>query len=77
MAPLKKLFIEAIVVGIIIMIIATPSSILASKILPTINDNHYPVMYLSLFITGVSSHFTMEFFKLNKWYCTNGEACLN
>ena len=71
-----KLIIEAFVVGVVIAIMGYPSSILSLRILPIVGDNHLPVMYLSLFITGISSHFLFEALKLNKWYCTNGFACL-
>ncbi len=71
-----RLIIEALVVGVVIVIMGYPSSMLALKILPMVDDNHLPVMYLSLFITGLSSHFLFEALKLNKWYCTNGFACL-
>lgn len=71
-----RLIIEALVVGLVVMAMGYPSSMIALKILPMVDDNHLPVMYLSLFITGVSSHFLFEGLRINKWYCTNGFACL-
>lgn len=71
-----KLIIEALVVGLVVMAMGYPSSILSLRILPMVDDNHLPVMYLSLFITGVSSHFLFEVLKINKYYCTSGFACL-
>lgn len=71
-----RLIIEALVVGLVVMAMGYPSSMLALKILPMVDDNHLPVMYLSLFITGLSSHFLFESLRINNWYCTNGFACL-
>lgn len=71
-----RLIIEALVVGLVVMMMGYPSSMIALKILPMVDDNHLPVMYLSLFITGLSSHFLFESLRINKWYCTNGFACL-
>ena len=70
-----KLIIEALVVGLVIMAMGYPSNILSLRILP-MDENHIPAMYLSLFITGVSSHFLFEVLKLNSYYCTSGYACL-
>jgi len=68
--------IEAIVVGIVMMIMGFPSGMLASKILPVVDNNHIPVMYLSLFLTGLSSHLVFEVLQINKWYCKYGASCL-
>ena len=71
-----KLFIEALVVGLVVVLMGYPSSFVALKILPMgEGDDHRPIMYLSLFITGIASHFLFEALRLNKWYCTNGFAC--
>lgn len=67
---------EAVVVGIFVSLMGIPSSILAIKILPmNQGDDHRPVMYLSLFLTGFLSHLVFEALRINKWYCTNGVAC--
>lgn len=71
-----RLITEALVVGLVVMAMGYPSSFLALKILPMVDDNHIPVMYLSLFLTGVSSHFLFEMFRVNSWYCRHGNACL-
>jgi len=71
-----RLFIEALIVGIVIMAMGFPSSMIALKILPIKEgEDHIPVMYLSLFITGSLSHIVFEVLKLNSWYCKNGFAC--
>ena len=55
---------EAIIVWIIMMVVGLPSGIVASKILPVVN-NHIPIMYLSLFLTALSSHLIFEFLRVN------------
>ena len=37
------------------------------------NKNH--VMEVSLFFIGFTVHLLCELFKLNSWYCRNGNAC--
>jgi len=71
-----RLIIEALTVGLVIMAMGFPSSMIALKILPIKEgEDHIPVMYLSLFLTGVLSHIVLEILKLNLWYCKNGFAC--
>lgn len=78
---MKKLFIEAIMVGIIIMITGTGVTYLMgnsfSVELPPVCDdwNKNYVMEISLFLTGFLGHLLLEYFKVNKWYCINGTAC--
>ncbi len=79
-AKLYELFIEAIVVGIAMVIIGTLVSYFIAKSfavdLPPVckkwNKNH--LMELSLFLTGVFGHLFFEFIGANKWYCKNGYA---
>ena len=71
-----KLIIEALVVGLVVMAMGYPSSMIALNILPMKEGDHRPVMYLSLFITGVSSHFLFESLRINQWYCSHGYSCL-
>lgn len=76
------LIIEAIIVGVVVVIVGTASGYIVGKFnnidLPTVckrwNKNH--VMEISLFITGVLSHFIFEMLGLNKWYCKHGRACV-
>lgn len=71
-----RLIIEAIVVGLVVTLVGYPSSSIALRILPMQGDDHRPVMYLSLFLTGLSAHLLFEALKINSWFCTNGFACL-
>ena len=70
-----RLIIEAIVVGCVVVLMGYPSSLLALKVLPMKDDDHRPVMYMSLFLTGVFSHLLFEVLKINSWYCSNGFSC--
>ena len=76
-----KLFIEAVIVGIVTVIVGTlVAFILGSffstnlpKICKSWNKNH--VMEISLFFTGFFIHIICEFTGINGWYCRNGNAC--
>ncbi len=76
-----KLLIEAVVVGIITVIVGTLVAFILgsffssnlSKICKSWNKNY--VMEVSLFFTGFFIHIICEFTGINKWYCRNGNAC--
>jgi len=38
--------------------------------------NNWLGISVLLFLTGVTVHILAEVFKINKWYCKNGAACL-
>lgn len=71
-----RIFVEAIVVGVVMMLVGYPCGLAASKIVPVNGGDHVRVMYLGLFLTGLSSHLLFEALKINLWYCVNGFACL-
>ena len=76
-----RLLIEAVIVGIVVMLVGTLSGYIVGKFnnidLPSVckkwNKNH--VMEISLFITGFFTHLLFELLGLNKWYCKGGHAC--
>ena len=78
---MQQLLIEAIVVGILTVVVGTiVGFVLGSsfstnlpKICKSWNKNH--IMELSLFLTGFFIHLLCEFSGVNKWYCKNGYAC--
>ena len=78
---IMKLLIEATVVGIATVIIGSIVGFILGKgvstNLPKIckiwNKNH--IMELCLFLTGFILHIVCEYLRINKWYCTNGNAC--
>ena len=77
----SELFIEAIFVGVVIVIVGTLVAGLfsygfKSDLPPVCKDwNKNYVMEMSLFFTGFVSHLFFEIVGLNKWYCKNSVAC--
>ena len=81
------LFKEAVVVGVFTTLIGTAvglyfksislNQFIKSKFTYFQNDsNNFLIMALGLFLTGFSAHVLFESLGGNKWYCTNGVACL-
>ena len=74
----SSLLVEAIVVGILTVIIGT----IISKVISYNFSRNLPkqckdwnknyVMEICLFLTGLSIHLFCEFMGINKWYCKNG-----
>ena len=79
---MKTLLIEAGVVGIATIIVGILVAISLKRLFKldmpvshkNINKNN---MIMLLFITGFLIHIICEISGLNKWYCSNGNACLN
>lgn len=77
------IIVEAIIVGIILLIVSTfamgilhkiyPSDYTGCKNLPPESKSKY---YFTTFIIGVLVHLICEYTKINKWYCENGNACI-
>ena len=73
-----KLLIEAIVVGILTVLIGLLiSKVISLNFITDLpknckdwNKNH--IMEICLFFTGLSIHLFCEFIGINKWYCRNG-----
>ena len=72
-----QLFTEAIVIGIVMVIIGLVILWVISLIWKQTGKdwNKYYVMGLALFLTGFIGHLFFEFTGLNKKYCTSGYAC--
>jgi len=76
-----QILIEAGIVGIMTVIVGSLVGFILSKIvssdLPAECQkwNKFHIMEISLFLTGVIIHLVCEFGGLNKWYCSNGNAC--
>ena len=74
-----KILIEAIVVGIMVVIVGNIIGYGLSKIMTIspVTDavckdwNKYYIMELSLFLTGACVHLLCEFSGINNWYCKN------
>jgi hypothetical protein len=77
-----KLIVEALSVGVIVVMVGTIVSFVIGKSLkvdlpPVCKDwNKNYVMEVSLFFTGVATHLLCEGLGINKWYCKKGVACL-
>lgn len=76
-----KLLVEAVVVGIIVVLVGTAVTFVVSKITSTdlpptcmVWKKNY-TMEIALFLTGVLTHLGFEFVGGNTWYCKNGVAC--
>jgi len=64
----QKLIIEALVVGLGLMILW--------YVMNMVDQNVWKKnMLVSMFITGAVFHLIAEFSGVNKWYCRNGNAC--
>ncbi len=79
------LLIEAIVVGIITVVVGTLSAKILSAYATSSNElpevckswNKNYVMEKSLFLTGFLTHILCQITGINKWYCSNGLACVD
>lgn len=78
---MQTIITEALVVGLLTVIIGTIIGFLVAKLtkinLPAVckDWNKYYTMEISLFLTGVFIHLLCEYFGINKWYCKHGVAC--
>ncbi len=79
---MRTLLIEAGVVGLATIVVGIVVALSLKNLFKlnmpinhkNINKNN---MVMLLFITGFLIHIICEFSGLNKWYCSNGNACLN
>jgi hypothetical protein len=79
---MEKLYIEAFMVGIILLIVSIPVMRLLHGLypedysgcenLPSKSKNKY---YVATFAIGALLHLMCEFSGINRWYCKNGNAC--
>ena len=72
-----RLLIEALVVGVVCLVMGIITHIIIHYILKyfKININKHFVFYLTLFVSGVLVHVLFDLFGGNKWYCKHGMAC--
>lgn len=78
-----KLFIEAFIVGIILLIVSIPVMVslhtlypedyVGCEYLPSKSKKKY---YVSTVIIGILVHLLCEYSGVNKWYCRSGNACI-
>ena len=76
-----QLWVEAVAVGLILVVVGTVVSWVVSKIMgtdlpPVCKDwNKNYIMEICLFLSGVLVHLLCEVIGINRWYCKNGYAC--
>ena len=81
MVKVKKLFMEAVIVGLMVVLGGTLVGAIVGPFLRVPLPakckkwNTYYVMEITLFLTGVLVHLFCEFIGLNRWYCKYGAAC--
>ena len=68
----QKLLIEALAVGVVVVFLGL---VIMNFIKTQSWAKDYP-LEITLFLTGIITHLLFEFIGFNKWYCTNGNACL-
>lgn len=83
MHRLLQVLVEAIVVGVMTIIVGYAAGWLVQQVSPVNglseackewNKNY--VMEKTLFVTGFLIHLLCEVSGINGWYCKNGSACL-
>lgn len=68
----QRLLIEAVLVGVLVVFLGLA---IMSFVKTQTWAKDYPFEITS-FLTGILTHLVCEFTGVNKWYCTNGNACL-
>ena len=71
---MNKLFVEAFIVGIGLVIVGMTIHLFIKRIKEhDMNDN--VTLAIHFFIAGFIVHLLCEYSNINKWYCKNGNAC--
>ena len=76
-----QLWVEAVFVGLLLVVVGTVVSWVVSKTMgtdlpPVCKDwNKNYIMEICLFLTGIFVHLLCEVTGMNRWYCKNGYAC--
>ena len=75
-----RLLIEAVIVGIITVVVGYIVTWIVSNFNKDAKDinkewNKNHIMELVLFLTGICIHLLCEVSGINSWYCENGLAC--
>jgi len=70
----QNLIIEALVVGLITLVIGVAVHGVYSQIMKH-DMNNMTIYAFHLFVIGALVHLVCQYAGLNKWYCINGVAC--
>jgi hypothetical protein len=80
---MMQLFIEAFLVGIILLIVSIPIMAAVRKLYPedyagceNLPNPSKTKYYVATLLIGILVHLICEFSGINNWYCKNGNACL-
>ena len=68
------LFIEALVVGVILLLVSVP---IMGVVHTCFADYGHDKYYIATILIGMITHFVFEYSGVNAWYCNKGWACLN
>ena len=71
----SKILIEALAVGLAVLVLGLLIWVLAKCLFPKHNFNSLASHAVMLFILGFSLHLFSEWLGVNAWYCKNGTAC--
>jgi len=74
MKKLQRLMMEAIAVGLLVVLLGYVVVYFVESMKLKINRDKQ--MIIGFFILGFLTHILCEFTGINKWYCKNGRACL-
>tara|TARA_B100001248_G_C27152532_1_gene349724 strand:+ start:342 stop:572 length:231 start_codon:yes stop_codon:yes gene_type:complete len=74
MKNIQKLIIEAIAVGILVVLLGYVVVYFMESMKLKIDKDKQ--MIIGFFMLGFLTHILCEFTGVNKWYCKNGRACL-
>ena len=72
---ISNVFIEAFMVGLLVIVIGIVLHYITLQIMGPHDLNDMKVFAIHLFVIGIITHLLCEFTGINKWYCTNGAAC--
>ena len=74
MKELQRLLIEAVAVGVLVVLLGYVIIYVMESM--KLKMNRDKQMIIGFFILGALTHLVCEFTGVNKWYCKNGRACV-